>query len=152
MKLHPHKSTRVNWGKKRIKVRRRAEGSSTKCSFSFRCIHAIRHTPYLPEVLQKGRGRPGRWAGRREGEMMARRRRRDGGMDGWRGGFTDETNGGRQRNSWGFWWCGFEDDVYIRGREEREMEQLLLIHEWERMTDKSTAKQFNHVPIKITFH
>ena len=30
--------------------------------------------------------------------MMVRRRRRDGGMDGWRGGFTDEINwGGGQK-------------------------------------------------------
>lgn len=72
----------------------RAEGRSTKCSFSFKCIHAIRQTPYLPEVLQKGRGRPGRWAGWREGE---RRWWRGGGTGVWMGGerdFMGELNGG----------------------------------------------------------
>lgn len=38
-------------------------------------------------------GKMGRVEGGRE-EMMARRRRRGRGMDGWRGGFTGELNGG----------------------------------------------------------
>lgn len=62
-------------------------------------------------------------------------------MDGRRGGFRGELNGGGDRKSRGFWRCGFEDDVYSRGREEREMEQLLFVHEWNSMTDKSAAKQ-----------
>lgn len=34
-----------NQEKKGIKVRMRAEESSTKCSFAFKCIHAIRQNP-----------------------------------------------------------------------------------------------------------
>lgn len=48
----------------------------------------------------------GRVEGGRE-EMMARRRGR--GMDGWRGGFTGELNGGRQKKSRIL-------EVWIRGR------------------------------------
>lgn len=82
MKPHPEQSARVSNREKRgVKVRMRAEGRSTKCSISFKCIHAVRHTPYLPEVLQKGRGRPGRWAGQRDG----RERRGDDGEEEGRG-------------------------------------------------------------------
>lgn len=146
MQPHPDKNREREWVIEKRKVRMRAEGSSTRCSFSFKCIHAIRQTPYLPEVLQKGRGRPRRWAGWREGERRwwrgggwGGRGRGRGGEGVWMGGEGDSQvkwKGG-DRKSRGFWRCGFEDDVYSRGREEREMEPLLFIHECNRTTDNS---------------
>lgn len=79
------------------------------------------HTPYLPEVLQRGREGGAEREGDKEGggeteEERRKRRRRDGEFVGgeW-GSIVGKMGGG-----WDFGRRGVEDDGYSRGREERE--------------------------------
>lgn len=155
MRPHPDSNRVQEWvieKKKRIKVRMRAVGRSTKCSFSFKCIHAIRQTPYLPEVLQKGRGRPGRWAGwGGGGQMMARRRRerRGRGMDGWKRGIHGWIEWGETEKKSRIW------GVWIRGRclftrKGRERNGAITLHSWVEQYDwHNAAQQSRHVENRL---
>lgn len=94
---------------------------TTKCSFSFRCTHAARHTPHTCQksCREGGAEREGDEEGGTETEEE--RRRRDGEFVGGEWGSADGMIGGkRQRKSGDFGRQGVEDDGYSRGREERE--------------------------------